>query len=150
VSYWIKSLGVSEHWLDEDWFVRDRRKWFACPKSGRPSFEIGDRALIYASGHQKLIGAVEITAEARFDPDFVRDTGKFDGDRWPWVVEHVPLLVVPRVSRGPHLTRAGVDTLSIRSHSHLAISTQQYRNGIAGLAEAAGVTGEPYAALAAE
>ncbi len=144
-----KSLGVSEHWLAEDWFIRDRREWFACPKSGRPSFEIGDRALIYASGHQKLIGAVEVTAEARFDPDFVHNVGGFDGGRWPWVVEHIPLLIVPRISRGPHLTRAGVGTLSIRSHSHVVISTQQYRSGVAGLAEAAGIAGEPFAALAA-
>jgi len=86
MSYWIKSLGVSEKWLDDDWFVRDRREWFACPKSGRPGFEVGDRVLIYASGHQKLIGAVEITAEARYDPDFVKDNGGFDGVRWPWVV----------------------------------------------------------------
>jgi len=149
MSYWIKSLGVSERWLDEDWFVGDRREWFACPKSGRPGFEVADRVLIYASGHQRLVGAVEVTAEARFDPGFVTEVGNFDGERWPWVVEHVPLLIVPRISRGPHLTRAGVDMLSIRSHSHLFISQQQYRSGVAGLAEAAGVAGEPYAALAA-
>lgn len=149
MSYWIKSLGVAERWLDDDWFADSRPKWFACPKSGRPSFEVGDRVLIYAAGHQRLVGAVQVTAEARLDSEFVKKDGGFDGDRWPWVVTHVPLLIVPRISRGPHLTRAGVDTLSIRSHSHLRISPRQYREGVAGLAEAAGLPGEPYAALAA-
>jgi len=148
MSFWLKSLGVSEQNLDEDWFVRDRREWFACPKRGRPSFHVGDRVLIYATGHQRIVGAVEVTKEPRLDPDFVRKEGEFDGDRWPWVVEHVPLLIVPRVGRGPRLARADIDTLSVRSKSHIAITPQQYRKGVAGLAEAAGLPGETFAALA--
>jgi hypothetical protein len=149
MSYWIKSLGTAERWLPEEWFERERREWFACSWKGQPTIGVGDRVLIYATGHQRLVGAVEITVAPRFDPEFVKEEGGFDGDRWPWVVEHVPLLIVPRVSRGPHLTRAGVDTLSIRSQSHISISATQYRAGVAGLAEAAGLPGEPYAALAA-
>jgi hypothetical protein len=148
MSYWIKSIGTAEEWLFEDWYEREP-PWFACPGNGEPSFEVGDRVLIYATGHQRLIGAVEVTSEARFDPEFVKKVGGFDGDRWPWVVDYDPLLIVPRVSRGPHLTRAGVATMSIRSHSHIVITAQQYRAGVAGLAEAAGLPGEPYAALAA-
>ncbi len=149
MNYWIKSLGTAGRWLDDDWYHNHRRSWFGCPKHGRPSFEVGDRVLLYATGHQKLIGAIEVTSEARLDPQFVKDEGKFDGDRWPWVVEFTPLLIIPLAPQGPHVTRAGVDTLSMRSRSHLLISASQYRKGVAGLAEVAGLPNEPFAALAA-
>lgn len=151
MQYWLKSLGTGDCPLQEDWYVEEgagRRQWFACKKSGRPSFTRGDQVLLYAAGHQRIIGAMRVTHDPFKDAQFVWNEGGFDGDRWPWVVRCEPLLMVPHVSRGATLDRAGVGTLSVRSQSHIVLEPQQYRAGVAGLAEAAAsADGEGYGAL---
>ena len=45
------------------------------------------------------------------------------------------------------LARLDIDTLSVRRKSHIRLTPPQYRAGVAGLAEAAALEGERYAAL---
>jgi len=56
--------------------------------------------------------------------------------------------VVPELSLAPTLTDVGIDTLSVRSQSHIALSDEQYDRIVVGLAQAAGVEFRPVLALA--
>lgn len=71
-----------------------------------------------------------------------------DDPRWPWEAQVALHLLVPDLKRAPHLKRADIDTYSVRSKSHIRLNEGQYRDAVAGLAEAAGFDGQRYAALA--
>jgi hypothetical protein len=68
--------------------------------------------------------------------------------RWPWQARVRLHLLVPDLKLAPDLRRAGIDTYSVRSKSHIKLTKSQYRKAVSGLAEAASLDGERYAALA--
>lgn len=75
-NYWLKPLGLPEHWIGEKDFSDFTEKIdFPSPPTG---IKIGDWLFLYAVGHQKLIGIYEVvsgfsefTLEEKSDPNFV-------------------------------------------------------------------------------
>lgn len=139
MSYWLKALGTAEGRLDRLWTgpSADALQAFACPKDGRPSFKVGDRVIYYASGWQKIFAAVEVTDEAEDDPTWQ----PWQGTRWPWVVRVQPLLLVPDLELAPHLGMAAINTLSVRSQSHIHISPEQYYHAVMSMTSVAMLPG---------
>jgi hypothetical protein len=141
MTYWLKSHGTGEGRLDRNWTqtAPDGLEGFACPKSGRPSFEVGDRVIYYATGWQSIYAAVEVTKEAENDPK----RWSWQGTRWPWVVEAEPLLLVPDLARAPFVGMALIDTLSVRSQSHIRISQEQYYHAVMAMTSVAMLPSAP-------
>lgn len=148
MKYWLKTIGTGEGPIDKFWIgVSEDTQWLAFPKHRTPDITTGDRLLLYATGHQRIIAAGRFTADARHDPDKAASHSRFDpGDeqRWPWVAEWEPQLLVPDVELGFELGDIGVSTLSVRSQSHIHIEEAQYRRAVGLIATAAAANGEVY------
>jgi hypothetical protein len=144
MSYWLKSLGTGSEALPRFWMKSraDALEAFACPKDGRPSFEVGDRVIYYASGWQTVFAAVEVTQEAEHNPNW----RSWQGTRWPWVVRVQPLLLVPDLNLAPHVTMAAIDTLSVRSQSHIHLTPEQYYHAVMSMTSVAMLPSESLAA----
>lgn len=141
-SIWLKVLGTSREPLAALWMdarpelVREIR---FPPRI--PTLELGDRVLYYASGWQRIFAAGELVSDPKFTPHA-------DYENYPWVAAVRPLLIVPDLTLAPDLRLAGIDSLSVRSKSHIRLTETQYREAIGRLAAAASLDGERYAALA--
>lgn len=148
MKFLIKSIGTGEDPIPDFWVAIDTDlERLAFPKHRQPEVEKGDRVVLYATGHQRLIAAGVFTADVRRDPQVLVGHHRWrpeDADRWPWVAEWEPQVLVPFVHLGPHLTEIGVDTLSIRSQSHIYIDESKYRRAVGLLATAAAANGEIY------
>jgi hypothetical protein len=148
VKFLLKTIGTGKGPIDEFWIdVPEDTKWLAFPKHRIPDIANGDRLLLYATGHQRIIAAGRFTADARRDPDKAASHSRFDpGDeqRWPWIAEWEPQLLVPNVNLGFRLGDIGISTLSVRSQSHIHIDEAQYRKAVGLLATAAAANGEAY------
>lgn len=144
----LKTIGTAEHpvedfWVHELWDLRR----VAFPKHRQPQIDPGDRVVLYATWHQRLIAAGVFTSQAVRDPVVLREQhrwDKADADRWPYVATWEPQVVLPYVHLGPHLTESGVGTLSVRSQSHIHIDEAKYRRAVGLLATAAASSGEVY------
>lgn len=141
-SIWLKAVGTAQDPLDRHWLDGRTNLLTEVRFPPRvPSISAGDRFVYYASGWQKIFAAGTFLS----DPVWQDAEGE---QRWPWVAAVNVHLLVPDLEVAPHLTRAGIDTLSVRSKSHIRLTERQYRDAVGGLADAAGFTGEHFAALA--
>jgi hypothetical protein len=139
---WLKAVGTAEQPLDRHWLDQRTNLLQEVHFPPRvPSIRANDRFVYYAAGWQKIFAA------GKFVTDPSRAHAKED-DRWPWRAEVHVFLLVPDLTLAPHLTRADINTFSVRSKSHIKLSEQQYRAAVGGLADAAGLSEERYAALA--
>ena len=141
---WLKSRGVSGFDTPDDWLpAHQTLAVMAFPK--RPSLEAGDKAAIYIVGTYKIPAIVEVTDGVLLESDAEMTK---DPSRWPYALKTKPLLLVPNLSLAPTLTDVGIDTLSVRSQSHISLSNEQYNRIVIGLAQAAGVEFQSVLALA--
>jgi len=132
---WLKSRGVAGLDTPNDWLsVHGNLDVMAFPK--RPTMEAGDKAAIYVVGSYRIPAVVEVVDGVILASD---DTMTSDPERWPYALRTRPLLLVPDLSLAPTLTDVGIDTLSVRSQSHIALNEEQYDRIVVGLAQAAGV-----------
>lgn len=138
MQYWLKSLGTAEENLDQLWVGPhdDVLEAFACPKDRRPGFAKGDRVVYYAAGWQKIFAIVEVIKEAVHNPNWK----EWQGDRWPYVVEVRPLLAVPDLEIAPYVGMAAVNTLSLRSKSHIKLTPEKYWHALMSIAGVAGIS----------
>lgn len=140
----LKTLGSAEGRMPRFWYDdvghknKDGTIAVAFPRHRRPDVVAGDRLVVYLSGWQRVVGIVDV------ETDPVNDGGKRFSERWPWIVNCSPVLLVLDAERAPHLTECGVRTLSVRSQSHIGLTTEQYRQSVAALARAAAYDGEVY------
>jgi hypothetical protein len=121
VKVWIKAVYGGEAAADLQW---EDGSWFSSSKRGRPTFAVGDLVVIYSKGAQRCNAVLEVTTEARHDPDFVVSDGRpqEEGDRWPWVNEVTPRLQVP-ISAGVPLSQLGFTGQSLQGgHKRLGLS----------------------------
>ena len=148
MKYLIKSIGTAELRIPDFWVTIDTDlERLAFPRHREPDIDVGDRVVLYATGHQRLIAAGVFTSDAEFDPAVLMREHGWDqegANRWPWVATWEPQVLVPFVHLGPHLTEIGVRTLSIRSQSHIYIDEAKYRRAVGLLATAAASNGELY------
>jgi len=146
--YFLKSLGTGREPVPRQWLsVRADLTRLGFPAHRRPHVETGDRMLIYASGHQRIVAAGEMASAPVFDESLPEDDERWDerdAKRWPWRATWRPLLAVGDVADGFELAEIGVSTLSVRSQSHVFIDEAQYRQGVGLLARAAASGGEAY------
>ena len=139
---WLKSRGVGGSETPNDWQSFHKLDTMAFPK--RPGMEAGDKAAVYVVGSYRIPAVVEVTDGVILSSDATMTS---DPERWPYALRTRPLLLVPELSLAPTLTDVGIDTLSVRSHSHIALSEQQFARIVVGLAQAAGVEFKPVLAL---
>jgi len=145
VNKWLKSRGVAGLQTPNDWLsIHGNLNVMAFPK--RPTMGAGDMAAIYVVGSYRIPAVVEVVDGVILSSD---DTMTSDPSRWPYALRTRALLLVPDLSLAPTLTDVGIDTLSVRSQSHIALSNEQYERIVVGLAQAAGVEFKPVLALAA-
>jgi hypothetical protein len=139
---WLKALGSSEERLPPNWvdggspLLRSIR----FPAGRVPTLEVDDLVIYYAAGWQKIFAAAQVKQRPKHRPQ--------GHSRWPWEAKVDVFLLVPDLGFAPDVRRAGINTLSLRNKSHIRLTEKQYREAVAGLAEAAGLDGERYAALA--
>ena len=57
--------------------------------------------------------------------------------RWPWSVEVVPLLVIPRLDDAPPVQACGIMPRSLSQHSHIRMSPEHYRRAVDAIASIA-------------
>lgn len=140
--FWLKAVGTGDKPLKQRWLEDrpDLLKEVRFPRRRTPSLVEGDRILYYAAGWQRIFAAGELASDPVVDP-----APGFE--QWPWRADVRLFVLVPDLKRAPDLERVQVWTLSVRSKSHIRLSPRQYREAVAGLAEAAAVNGETYAAL---
>ena len=143
----LKTIGTGEGPIDEFWIgVEEDLKRVAFRSIGS-HIQRGDRLILYATGHQRLIAAGRFITDARHDPKTAATHPRWkagDEKRWPWVAEWEPQVLVPDVRLGPSLSDIGVSTLSVRSQSHIHIDVAKYRKAVGLLATAAAANGEIY------
>lgn len=121
VGLWIKAVYSDETAADVEW---EDGAWFSSSKRGRPTFAVGDLVLIYSKGAQRCNAVLEVTTQARYDPDFIVSDGRSqeEGDRWPWVNDVKPRLQVP-ISTGVPLSHLGFTGQSLQGgHKRLGLS----------------------------
>ncbi len=140
----LKTLGSAEGSMPRFWYDdvnhknKDGTMAVAFPRHRKPDVVEGDRLVIYLSGWQKVVGIMDVETDPK------NDGGKRFSERWPWLVTCSPVLLVLDAKRAPHVTECGVRTLSVRSQSHIFLTTEQYRQSVAALASAAAYNGEVY------
>jgi hypothetical protein len=139
---WLKALGSGTQHLPSYWIQgrSELLKSIRFPPKRVPTLMQGDLVLYYAAGWQRIFAAAQLTSDAHYAPA--------GSTSFPWKADVRVFLLVPNLDFAPDLRRAGINPLSVRNKSHIRITPQQYREGVAGLAEAAGFDDERYAALA--
>ena len=122
---------MPEYWPAER--LAEDRNLLGFPKHRRPNLGVDTHVLLYAAGHMRIVAAGVITTEPEYMPGAVQSienkgvvrAGR--ADRWPWVVEWAPRLLVPYVSLGA-IDDVGINRLSV---SASPISTSAARSSSA-------------------
>ena len=144
--YVVKSIGTGRDRVPEYWpaeRLAEDRNLLGFPKHRRPNLGVDTHVLLYAAGHMRIVAAGVITTEPEYMPgavQWIENKGVVRAgraDRWPWVVEWAPRLLVPYVSLGAHIDDVGINRLSVRSQSYLNISRAQFKRAIERMASAA-------------
>lgn len=101
---WLKAFGDSRRPIRNDWineFLRDPAEpleLMTGPSDTRPTMRPGDRFVLHAVGHGRVLAEGRIDTGPAWAPD--RDTG-WDPKRWPWIYRCRVDTWVPLVDRGP-------------------------------------------------
>jgi hypothetical protein len=133
----LKSIGAAdaklgENWLTDPWGPSKNRLdlldrvHFA--KNKRPTgVHEGDALVYYAAGWERIFGVAIVTSEKPYE--LVED----DQKRWPWTLNVVVPVVVPRLSLAPGLAEIKVANTSVRQQSHIRLTDEQYLLALAAL-----------------
>lgn len=142
MQHWLKMVGTNPSPLSDDWITgvgigarerRDLLERVRFPHNRRPSgIDAGDRLVYYAAGWRRYFAVVEVLSDTPYLSD--------EDDRWPYVLDVHPRVLIARLSDAPPLEdlqlRKG--NLSVRRGSHIRLEPGQYRSALEGLIRAAG------------
>jgi hypothetical protein len=146
VAYWLKlgyftaaQEGEPSYWLGRTWVsdgpgrVSPRWKKRPMPVTGDPrppygpQYEVGDRLVVYVTGHGVCPAILEVIAEPRWNPDWVEANGTpGDDDKWG-VVTEVKGLWSLAIDAAPKLEEIGVESASVQRKGHIWLEEKQYR-----------------------
>jgi hypothetical protein len=138
--YWLKIMHHRPEredpssWHGEFWISDAHR---LRPSDGapllRPSYQVGDRLVIYLSRDERHAcpAIVRVTRPPIYEPDRVRRDGgrPGDDDQWAWVTEVVGERATA-LEDAPTLSELGVASASVRQHSHIALTPDQFRRAV--------------------
>jgi hypothetical protein len=116
VTYWLLVRGRSEKPLDRR---VDAARIRTQGSSKRPSVQPGDRAILYASVWQAIFGVADIVGEPEHDPS---------RSRWAWSYPIRQVTVVTDLNRAPPVEAAGIFPQSLRRHSHIRLTEEQFES----------------------
>jgi hypothetical protein len=124
---WLKMIGAADNRLENEW-LRDRydlAERVRFPRNKRPSgVSSGDRLVLYAAGWERIYGvAIVQSDEVRFEP-------RTDEERWPWVLDVVTPVAVPRLDDAPTRQDLGVASTSVRQQSHIHLTDAEYERAL--------------------
>jgi hypothetical protein len=131
--YWLKSVGSSDDQQADDWMETDPQELTQVhfPEKGKPSVRTGDYLVYYASGHQRILGIVEVNGRP------TKDSGE---KRWPWRCPVRPHLVINGIARSPLLNSMNGPERdfhrSVNQQSHIEITEEQYERALQALEDA--------------
>jgi hypothetical protein len=111
---WLLVRGLAEHPLDARVTAAQLRTQHS---SKRPSVEVGEQAILYASVWQAVFAVVEIVGPPENDP------GK---TRWAWHFPIRTLIALRNLHDAPPVEAAGVFPQSIWRHSHIRLTDAQF------------------------
>ena len=126
----LKSVGAAEAKLGNEWLTTpwsnltnrsdllDRVRF---AKNRRPTgVHKGDKLVLYAAGWERFFGIAIVTSPFPYE---LIEEGE---ERWPWVLNIVVPLVVPRIELAPHISTINVANTSVRQQSHIRLSDGQF------------------------
>jgi hypothetical protein len=96
--------------------------------SKRPSLQVGEQVILYASVWQSIFGVAEVAGAPEHDPA---------KERWAWRFPIRPLVVVEDLDRAPAVEEAGIFPQSLWRHSYIRLASEQFDSARA-LVERAG------------
>jgi hypothetical protein len=117
LQHWLLVRGTRDRLLLDS---IDPARLRAHSSTRRPSIQLGDLALCYASGWQVLFAVVEVVGDPANDPARTR---------WAWRVPLEPLLALPDLRDAPPVEAAGVFPRSLGRHSYIRLTPEQFENG---------------------
>jgi hypothetical protein len=131
MNYWLKSLGTHDSRIAStglasiSWVTDD----IGFPRN--PTVKPGDRLVLYASGHQKIFGVVEVNLRPQLDNN---------AKPWSYRVRVSARLVIDSLARAPSLDVVSDGSRNIRKsiqqQSHIQLSQREYDAAVAALEEA--------------
>jgi hypothetical protein len=134
----LKSIGSADEQLGNDWMTTgwgtldnrtdllDRVRF---AKNKRPTgVHPGDALVFYAAGWERFFGIAIVQSDTPYE---LIESGQ---QRWPWVLDVVVPLVVPRLELAPHISEIEVANTSVRQQSHIRLTDEQYELAIKKLA----------------
>jgi hypothetical protein len=86
-----------------------------------------DKLVLYAAGWERIFGIAIVTSSEPYE--LIED----DQERWPWALDVMVPLVVPRLSLAPALAEIKVANTSVRQQSHIRLTDEQYELALAAL-----------------
>jgi hypothetical protein len=126
----LKSIGATnaklgDAWLTTPWNGKANRldllDTIHFPKNKRPTgVNQEDLLVLYAAGWERIFGIAVVTSD---EPYELIVPGQ---ERWPWALDVVVPLVVPRLSVAPELSEIKVANTSVRQQSHIRLTDKQY------------------------
>lgn len=133
----LKSIGAAnaklgDAWLTDPWGGMSNRldllDTIHFAKNKRPTgVNRDDRLVLYAAGWERIFGVAVVRSD---EPYELITPGQ---ERWPWALDVVVPLVVPRLSLAPELSEIKVANTSVRQQSHIRLSDEQYALAVAAL-----------------
>lgn len=144
--YWLKIMhyrperAPASRWKGNFWIsdVHRLRPSDSAPLM-RPTYAIGDRLVIYLSreGRKACPAIVRVTAKPEYDPELVaREARPGDEEHWAWVTEVVGERAID-LEFGPTLSDIGVASSSVRQHSHIVLTYEQFQSALRAIPAAA-------------
>ena len=124
MQHWLLVRGRGEQPLPARGFTLERHS-----STRRPSVQMGDLAVCYASVWQAVFAVVEIVSEPEEDPE---------RDRWRWSFRLRPLVALDDLERAIPCEEVGVFPSSLWRHSYIRLTPEQFQTARGAIEERAG------------
>lgn len=132
------SEAEAAYWLGRRWVSdgpgRSSPRWGKRPRPrpGQryppfgPTYEVGDRLVLYVTRRGQCPAILEVTGEPEWNPDRVdAEARQGDGEQWGVVTEVRGIHAVP-LDQAPFLESIGVPPVSVQRKGHIRIDDWQY------------------------
>ena len=133
--HWLKVVNATRDPLRDEWLadashgLLERVRF---PRNKRPTgVARGDRLVYYSADRRRFFAVVEVISREPYE-----DRAQ---ERWPYVLDVRPRLLLPRLDTAPALEALDLPRglLSVRRQSHIRLDADQYTKALAALVAAA-------------